>query len=190
MSKKIRNVKNTKRNITREKKKEFHPGKRISQFSRSYSSYNKVEITAKFQDRYIGNIESISYSISRDMAPIYTMEDEDPRALSRGKQAIAGSIIFSQFDSEPIIEQHLTNGIPSFANTDHLLFSNEVPWVQVPPLDVTLKAENEYGISAEMEINGIELMNSGYGIGVDDIVAEHSYTYIAKSIVPWKRVSS
>jgi hypothetical protein len=29
-------------------------------------------------------------------------------------------------------------------------------------------------------------MNSGFGISVDDIVAEHSYTYIAHGLLPWK----
>ena len=36
-----------------------------------------------------------------------------------------------------------------------------------------------------MKILGIELMNSGYGVSIDDIVSEHSYTYIAHGLVPW-----
>jgi len=28
-------------------------------------------------------------------------------------------------------------------------------------------------------------MNSGYGVSVDDIVSEHSFTYIAHGLLPW-----
>ena len=37
-----------------------------------------------------------------------------------------------------------------------------------------------------MKILGVELMNSGYGVSVDDIVSEHTYTWIARSLVPWQ----
>ena len=52
--------------------------------------------------------------------------------------------------------------------------------------DVVLSAANEYGMLAIMKITGIELMNQGYGVSIDDIVSEHSYTYIATGIVPWR----
>jgi hypothetical protein len=62
-----------------------------------------------------------------------------------------------------------------------------VPWYhdQIPPFDVVLAAANEYGALAIMKILGVELMNSGYGVSVDDIVSEHSCTYIAHGLLPW-----
>jgi len=61
------------------------------------------------------------------------------------------------------------------------------PWYadQILPFDVVLTATNEYGVMALMKVLGIELMNSGYGVSIDDIVSEHSYTYIATGMIPW-----
>ena len=62
-----------------------------------------------------------------------------------------------------------------------------VPWYadQVPPFDVILSGANEYGVLAQMKIHRAEILNSGYGVSVDDIVSEHSHTFIATSISPW-----
>ena len=61
------------------------------------------------------------------------------------------------------------------------------PWYpdQILPFDIVLSATNEYGMLSIMKILGIELMNSGFGVSIDDIVCEHSYTYIATGIIPW-----
>jgi hypothetical protein len=66
------------------------------------------------------------------------------------------------------------------------------PWFtdQIPPFDVTLAAANEYGSLAVMRIYGVELLNEGYGVSVDDIVSEQQHTYIARTIVPWKSAGS
>lgn len=56
---------------------------------------------------------------------------------------------------------------------------------QIPPFDIVLAAANEYGTLALMKILGVELMNQGFGVSVDDIMCEHSYTYIAHGILPW-----
>lgn len=62
-----------------------------------------------------------------------------------------------------------------------------IPWYvdQVPPFDVLLQAENEYGQAAKMEILGLEIMNSGTGMSVDDITTDETHTYVARSVIPW-----
>jgi hypothetical protein len=162
------------------------------------------------------------------------MGSADPRAFARGKRGIAGSLVFIQFDSEPLLEamsnlkflsdiddlrpeyeagagNTLTNplsptqavagagsinvaGAGAGSQESDLgtnVFTDQAPatpWYpdQIPPFDVVLAAANEYGAVASMQILGIELLNSGYGVSIDDIVSEHSYTYIAHSILPWR----
>ena len=206
-----------------------------SEFTRGYNSFSGVDIKAVFAGKAIGTLQGISYSVSREKAPIYTMGSPDPRSFARGKRGIAGSMVFIQFDSEPLMyEMANPNKDPSLfiSDTDDLrpefrfnktvpvqgttvtpvggedsvnfpgaaagaqesdittVSSDQVaaiPWYpdQIPPFDVVLSAANEYGALSIMKILGIELMNSGYGISVDDIVSEHSYTWIATGIVPW-----
>jgi hypothetical protein len=64
------------------------------------------------------------------------------------------------------------------------------PWYvdQIPPFDITLAAANEYGALAVMAIVGVEILNEGYGVSIDDIVSEMQNTYAARAIAPWRSV--
>jgi hypothetical protein len=61
---------------------------------------------------------------------------------------------------------------------------------QIPPFDVTLAAANEYGALAVMRVFGVELLNEGYGVSIDDIVSEQQHTYVARTIIGWTPVPS
>ena len=81
--------------------------------------------------------------------------------------------------------------IPSFENID----SDQIPthpWFadQILPFDVTLAAANEYGAFAVMRIYGVELLNEGYGVSIDDIVSEMQHTYVARTIAGWQAVET
>ncbi|HWR35042.1 MAG TPA: hypothetical protein VN622_04115 [Clostridia bacterium] len=45
----------------------------------------------------------ISYAITREKAPIYTMGSADPRAYSRNKRGIAGNLIWINFDRHALL---------------------------------------------------------------------------------------
>lgn len=47
--------------------------------------------------------EAISYAITREKAPIYTMGSADPRAYSRNKRGIAGNLIWINFDRHSLL---------------------------------------------------------------------------------------
>ncbi|MAE81953.1 MAG: hypothetical protein CMB80_04400 [Flammeovirgaceae bacterium] len=65
---------------------------------KSFNSFSGVDIKAVMGNTIIGELQAISYSISREKAPLYTMGSADPRAYSRGKRGIAGTLIFLMFD--------------------------------------------------------------------------------------------
>ena len=191
--------------------------------TQSYNSFSGVDITAVFGSRIIGAIQGISYSVTREKAPIYTMGSADPRAFSRGKRGIAGSLIFTMFDRSALLDEMTSEGgenlkfaadksdprpsssdVSSRTLTAAQLAANveqelsEVggdkewvaPWYtdQIPPFDITLSAANEYGAVAVMRIYGVEVLNEGYGISIDDIVSEQQYTYVCRAISPWNNV--
>jgi hypothetical protein len=206
----------------------------ISEFSRSYNSFSGVDMKATFANRTIGEIQAISYSITREKAPIYTLGSADPRAFSRGKRGIAGTLIFITFDRHALLEElrdlqfqsdkddvkpefrsgqndlnfQLSGNPPStpvgggIASNPAIIqqesdlitvdSDQEVahPWYsdQIPPFDITLAAANEYGALAVMRIFGVEILNEGYGISIDDLVSEQQMTYIARTLLPWQWV--
>lgn len=179
-----------------------------TQTNRTFNSFSGADITAVFAGQSIGTIQAISYSIQREKAAVYTMGSANPRAFSRGKRMIAGSLIFILFDANPVIshfsgakfladteelgfEQKFGNGLNPDVSTDTEGFeSHELAaptYVdQIPPFDVVISAVNEYGARASMTITGVELMNENSGFSIDDIVVEQQYTFIATAISPWK----
>lgn len=202
----------------------------VSSFTRGYNSFAGVDITAVIGNIPVVGIQGVSYQVQREKAPIYVMGKKDPVSYARGKRAIAGSLVFMQFDQEPVLRilgnTKFLAGIdelrPEFkageiipvqgttvtpiggaasvnapgntienqqtaiteAGSDRIAAN---PWLadQCPPFDIVLTAANEYGHLAIMKILGVELMNQGYGVSVDDIVSEHSYTFVAAGIIPW-----
>jgi len=207
----------------------------ISEFSRSHNSFSGVDIKATFANKTIGELQAISYSITREKAPIYTLGSADPRAFSRGKRGIAGTLIFITFDRHALLEElralkfqsdkedvrpefrddgsnslifptsgnapstPVGGGIansPATAQQESDLTTVDSdqeaahPWYvdQIPPFDITLAAANEYGALAVMNIFGVEVLNEGFGISIDDLVSEQQMTYIARTLLPWQWV--
>ena len=196
-----------------------------SVFSRSYNSFSGVDIRAVFANKVIAELQAISYGITREKAPIYTMGSADPRSFSRGKRGIAGTLVFIVFDRHTVLST-----IGGMSPDGGLLFQSDIDDVrpdystqsvtpipqpvdvtdlsanpnplqdqvlasawyvdQIPPFDVTLAAANEYGAMAVMKIFGVELLNEGYGVSIDDMVSEQQFTYIARTIIGWTPVPS
>jgi len=61
---------------------------------------------------------------------------------------------------------------------------------QIPPFDVTITGVNETGAAAVFNIIGVEGLNEGYGISVDDMASEMQMTYVARAISRWRRAGS
>ncbi len=61
---------------------------------------------------------------------------------------------------------------------------------QVLPFDITLAGANEYGAMCACKILGVEILNEGSGISVDDAVSEGSATFVARAVEPLQAVPS
>jgi len=190
-------------------------------YTRAYNSFSGVDMLVTFAGKVIGELQGISYSVTREKAPLYTMGSADPRSFSRGKRGIAGSLIFLVFDRDALqwglresgrflANQWEVSQANSLAAGNGFVFSNtgtvaaglntannlesgiydKTPsqaWYadQVPPFDIVILAANEYGHIARMEIRGVEVLNAGSGMSIDDITTDQSCTFVARSIVPW-----
>ncbi len=66
------------------------------------------------------------------------------------------------------------------------------PWYsdQVLPFDVTLSGANEYGAACAAKIFGIEILNEGSGISIDDAVTEMQATFVARVVEPMSAVNT
>lgn len=59
---------------------------------------------------------------------------------------------------------------------------------QLLPFDVNISAANEVGKVMKKTFIGVEILNEGGGISIDDLVIEEQYTYIARDVTPWTKV--
>lgn len=145
-----------------------------NQYSKGYNSFSGVDIKAVFANTVIAELQAISYSITREKAPLYTMGSADPRSFSRGKRGIAGTLIFLVFDRHALIS---TFGIDVEAeNTgQQLLFLSDVDDVR-PQTNGNVAVAETGSLAAELTgaalgegIQGAESPLSD--VGSDQVVA-------------------
>ncbi len=74
-----------------------------NEIARSYNSFAGSDIKAIIGQFQFAELQAISYAITREKAPIYTMGSPDPRAYSRNKRGIAGNLIWLNFDRHALL---------------------------------------------------------------------------------------
>jgi len=207
-----------------------------SEIARSYNSFSGSDIRAVIGTFSFAEIQAISYSVTREKAPIYTMGSPDPRAFSRNKRGVAGSLVWINFDRHALLNVIYQAAGKFVANVDDVkaqfspatsqvigqtaIFTSSLgspagiplattvdaqdvpinavsgfkmeaaPWYsdQILPFDVTLAATNEIGAASTMKIFGVEILNEGSGVSIDDAVTEMQATWVARLVEPWQAV--
>lgn len=74
-----------------------------SGYSQTYNSFSGVDMQVMAGGHLIAEIQGLSFTVTREKAPLYTMGSADPRSFSRGKRGIAGSMIFLVFDRSALL---------------------------------------------------------------------------------------
>ena len=182
-----------------------------SVYQKTFTSFSGADIVATMGGRVVGELSSITYSVTREKAPNYVLGDPNPKSFSRGKRGIAGSLVFTVFDRDalhqmknddaPPVYRHGLNSTQSGefdgdslrAVHDISMGPGDIPgaWAtprapkysdEIPPFDITISFLNEYGHSSKMTLFGVEILNEGMGLSVDDITTEKASTFICRAI--------
>lgn len=183
----------------------------FERYTKQYTSFSGADITAVINGVPIGTLSALTWSVTREKAPIFTLGSPNPRSFSRGKRGIAGSMMFTLFDRPslynliannveneqfqiwtrnwnllPNVNSNVATNIASTANAADAGVSSTLPYYgdQIPPFDITITFANEYGQAAVRAIYGVELINEGSGVSMDDIQIEEAMTYVAREIGP------
>ena len=69
----------------------------------NYGAFSGVNIIAHINHVPVGSIMGISYTVHSEKQAQYTFGDANPRSFVTGKRGIAGTLIFNQFDRDPLI---------------------------------------------------------------------------------------
>lgn len=99
---------------------------------------------------------------------------------------IAGTMIFNIFDEHPITAIYPHSFFPQDQekpkNPQAPVRESFIKPDQIPAFDITLILTNEYGYASIMTIFGVEIMDDGGGVGMNDLVNEEIIQYTAKDI--------
>lgn len=147
--------------------------------NKSYSGCDVTpSITVGSKTFVLGNVSTLSYSIHRDKVPVRVLGHTYPKGFVSGGRSIAGTLIFTVFDRHVLSE--VFEAIVSESDPGRPFSSPLTD--QIPPFDVTIMYQNEYGNASYMRIYGIEVSDEGQTHSINDIYTENVMQYVARDI--------
>lgn len=165
-------------------------GKGTSVYKKTYTSFSGCDMVATIDialpnkkgenvkvSRVIGELQTISYSIHMDKAPVRSIGSVNAKDYVFGQRTIAGSLVFAMFD------KHMAHEILMAANEG--LGSDGSQMVimdELPPFNITISMANEYGQKARLAIYQIRIVNEGNVMSVNDVYTENTYQFVATDI--------
>lgn len=138
----------------------------FEQYTKTYSSFSGCDIVATFNGKVIGELQAITYSISREKAPIYTMGSAEPRSFSRGKRGIAGTLVFTVFNRDALIEEFKeklngeTTGVQKFKAERSS--DSDVNFISVDQWDAEMSTYASVGDQTGTSIGNVSDLTSKY----------------------------
>jgi hypothetical protein len=139
----------------------------------------------KTPTKVLASCQTLSVSIFRDKQAVRSCGSVYPKAFTRGPREIAGSLIFTVFDEHVLYE--LLEAHPS--DFDSVAYTSALA-DQLPPFDIIVSFANEYGSLSRMTIYGVEFVNEGGSMGIEDLLTETTISWVARDIDPMRAVGS
>jgi len=155
-----------------------------SQTQGAYTVFTGTDIFSVFEDMIVSTLQGISYSITRQKAPIYTMGSPDPRAFARSKRGIAGSMIMTTFDRHALADFMRTSQFAAKKKSIETTASN--PYNQsvgVSPAQIqkSIQSMNPSEIGSELGISAAAAMETN----APDQMSELSAPMFTDQLMPF-----
>jgi hypothetical protein len=134
--------------------------------------------------KILGDIQTITFSTHREKFPVRTLGRTSPKGYTRGPRTIGGTLIFTVFNKEVLSEMLVQNYQTDSADRDNYGVWAAVLIDQIPPFEITISFVNEYGAVSKLVLYGVELVNEGQTMSIDDLITENVVTFVARHIEP------
>lgn len=153
-------------------------------FKRSNNSYSgtdcTVVITYNQHMLVLGNLATFAFSTFKESNPVRTLGRINPKHWVEGPRTIAGSMVFIVFDEHPLY--------PLFQFMDDRYdkvhrFSSPLA-DEIPPFDMMLIFNNEYGANSVMRFYAVSLFEEGSVFSINDIYSECTMQWKALDMDP------
>ena len=141
--------------------------------------------------KVLAEVQTLSISTHREKYPVRTLGSVYPRSFTRGPRTISGSMVFTTFHRHIFDEffgsaSFRSSGVGDF---DRHLWTSFIT-DQLPPLDISVVFANEYGNLSWMAILGVEFVNEGMTMSIEDLFLEGTAQYVARDYDPIRSVDN
>ena len=127
------------------------PNMSASEYMKTYTTFGGCDIVPTFNGKVIGEIQAITYSLTREKVPVYTMGSAEPRSFSRGKRGIAGNLVFISFNRDALLSELGDKSIQKYK-------ANDPAWLkdQQAAQFISIEQWDQYmsGLASSGETNG------------------------------------
>ncbi len=142
----------------------------------NFDRHGLLSLVHKMRGTYIANVDDIRPQFRTDENVFLSQNSIFNSTLTRGNGLPADATI-DQLSGLRLDE------VSGFKEAALPAFSD-----QIMPFDITLAGTNEIGAATAMKIFGVEILNEGPGVSIDDAVTEMQATFVARFIEPWQAV--
>lgn len=106
--------------------------------------------------------------------------DEQMTQLGSG----VASAKFSTSGGDEAWKTNEENASKEAGERTHAISSQETPVIadEIPPFDITISMANEYGKAAVMVLYGVEILNQGSQMSMDNIQSQVACTFVARRL--------
>jgi hypothetical protein len=132
------------------------------------------------------DIQTISMSSHREKFPVRALGRVNPKSFTRGPRTLAGSMIFTLFNKHALWDlvqagsNFYSSGVGIHGTDSGFPELTTVLVDQLPPFDITLTASNELGDTSYMTLYGVEIVNDGRTISIQDIITEGVMQFVCR----------
>jgi hypothetical protein len=142
------------------------------------------------------DIQTLTISSHREKFPVRTLGRVHPKSHTRGPRTLAGTMIFTLFNKHALWDlvqatsNFYSSGVGINGTDSGFPELNTVLVDQLPPFDITLVASNELGDSSYMVLYGVEIVNDGRTISIQDIITENSMQFLCRDFEDLRPMTS
>jgi len=131
----------------------------------------------------LGTLQTVSVQTHREKFGVRALGRSYVKGYTRGPRTIAGSMVFTVFNEHALGQLIRAIGDPALVGESKLdtNLSTLIP-DQLPPLDMTLVYANEYGALSRQSIYGIEFVNDGQTMSIEDLFTEEVMNFVARDV--------
>ena len=150
-----------------------------AEYTKTYSTFGGCDIVPTFNGKVIGEIQAITYSITREKVPVYTMGSPEPRSFSRGKRGIAGNLVFISFNRDALLAELGDITISKYK-------ANDADWLKTKDAPQFISVEDWDHYMSELATGGSDSQGEVGAVGdTANLVMDDAKCHYADEILPF-----